>query len=47
MPASPVLALVDPRAQPRAVVRQRILSTVVGAVIAGASAIPFLLMLGR
>lgn len=47
MPASPVLVLVDPRARPRAVVGQRVLSTVVGAVIAGVSAIPFLLMLGR
>jgi hypothetical protein len=47
MPASPFLVLVDPRAQQRAYVRQRVLSIAVGMVIAGASAIPFLLSLGH
>jgi hypothetical protein len=47
MPASPVLVLVDPKAQQRAFVRQRVLSVAVGMVIAGASAVPFLLSLGH
>lgn len=45
MPASPVLVLVDPRAQHRAAVRQRIVSVSLGMLIAGASAIPFVLTL--
>ena len=47
MPASPFLTLVDPRAQQRAHVRQRVLSITVGMVIAGASAVPFLLSFGH
>jgi hypothetical protein len=47
MPAHPFLVLVDPRAQHRAAVRQRVLSVSLGMVIAGASAIPFVLTLGH
>ena len=47
MPEVPVLTLVDPRAQQRAQLRQRVLSTAVGMSIAGASAVPFLITLGR
>lgn len=47
MTPSPALTLVDPRAQQRAYVRSRVLSASIGVVIAGASAVPFVLMLGR
>jgi hypothetical protein len=47
MPEVPVLTLVDPRAQQRAQLRQRVLSTAVGMSIAGVSAVPFLITLGR
>lgn len=47
MPAAPLLVLVDPRAQQRAAVRQRILSIALGMLVAGASAVPFLLSFGR
>ena len=43
MPEVPFLVLVDPRAQQRAAVRQRVLSIAVGMTVAGASAVPFLL----
>jgi hypothetical protein len=43
MPASPFLTLVDPRAQHRAQVRQRVLSIALGMTVAGVSAVPFLL----
>ncbi|MET0590010.1 MAG: hypothetical protein ABWZ77_02435 [Naasia sp.] len=43
MPASPTLVLVDPRAQRRSAVRQRVLSIAVGMLVAGASAIPWAL----
>jgi hypothetical protein len=47
MPEVPFLTLVDPRAQQRAALRQRVLSISIGMVIAGASAVPFLISLGR
>jgi hypothetical protein len=47
MPEVPVLTLVDPRAQQRAQLRQRVLSTGVGMFVAGASAVPFLISLGH
>jgi hypothetical protein len=47
MPASPSLVLVDPRARHRAHLRQRLLSIALGVLVAGASAIPFVLSLGR
>jgi hypothetical protein len=47
MPELPYLVLVDPRAQQRAHARQRVLSIAVGMLVAGASAVPFLLSLGR
>jgi hypothetical protein len=47
MPEIPVLTLVDPRAQQRAQLRQRVLSTAVGMFVAGASAVPFLISLGH
>jgi hypothetical protein len=47
MPEFPVLTLVDPRAQQRAHPRRRALSTAVGMLVAGASAVPFLAALGR
>lgn len=53
MPATPVLVLVDPiapadhRATRRAITRQRVISAVVGALIAAASAAPFLATLGH
>jgi len=46
MPEVPVLTLVDPRDQQRAHIRHRALSTAVGMLIAGASAVPFLIALG-
>jgi hypothetical protein len=45
MPEVPFLVLVDPRAQHRAQVRQRVLSIAVGMTVAGASALPLLLSL--
>ena len=47
MPTSPALTLVDPRAQQRAHLRARVLSASIGVVVAGASAVPFVLLLGR
>jgi len=47
MPEVPALTLVDPRAQHRAQLRQRVVSTTVGMLIAGASAVPFLISLGH
>ena len=47
MPASPFLTLVDPRAQHRALVRQRVLSIAVGMIVAGASAVPFVMSFGH
>ncbi|MGT2427100.1 hypothetical protein [Amnibacterium kyonggiense] len=47
MPSSPVLTLVDPRAQRRAHLRERALSIAVGCLVAGASAVPLLLALGH
>ncbi|MBW4043180.1 MAG: hypothetical protein HIU86_13850 [Acidobacteria bacterium] len=47
MPEVSFLVLVDPRAQQRAHVRQRVLSIAVGMLIAGAGAVPFVLSLTR
>jgi hypothetical protein len=47
MPTSPVPVLVDPRAQRRAAVRQRLVSLAVGFGVATASAIPYALTLRR
>ena len=47
VPDVPLLTLVDPRALQRAHLRQRALSTTVGMLIAGASAVPFLAALSR
>lgn len=42
---TPVLVLVDPRAQHRAEVRRRVSSLLLGGAFAGVSAIPFVLSL--
>jgi hypothetical protein len=47
MPERPLLVLVDPRAQHRAAIRQRLLSALLGVLLAGASAVPLLLELGH
>ena len=47
MPEVPALTLVDPRAQQRAQLRQRVLPTVIGMLVAGVSAVPFLITLSH
>jgi hypothetical protein len=47
MPEVPVLTLVDPRMRQRVQLRQRMLSTAIGMLVAGASAVPFLIALGH
>jgi hypothetical protein len=47
MHPSSLLVLVDPRTQQRAQVRQRVRSVALGMLVAGGSAVPFVLALGR